>query len=186
MTRTRHVVLVASAVLLLGACAGLRGGAASTGPLEPPPDLADRLAFVGIAPDLVYVTDVEGFDLATQSVGVSGDEGMSAAYVGAAGMVMLTTSRDATPGVAPCADLADAAGPSVQCTGERDGAYVLLDGDGVEPAVLRAAGEAVRVPREDELDALFADLPEVSEPVERGDLPPGGDGAPVDPPGVGG
>lgn len=111
---------------------------------------------------------------------------MSAEYVGPAGSVTLTTARAATPDVAPCADLPDAAAEPLRCTVERDGAHGLLEGDGVDAATLRAAGVAVRGPRQDELDALFADLPVVSQtPSERGDLPPGDD-APMNEPGVGG
>lgn len=143
---------------------------------------------MGIAPELVRVTSVDGFDLMTQSVGVLGDDGMSAVYLrrtdGAT--VALTTARDPAPGVSPCADLPDALGPVLRCHVEHAGTVVQLDGDGVEPSTLRAAGEAARVPTPGELDLLFADVqPVQGPPVERGDLPPG-DGAPDNEPGPGG
>ena len=49
-----------------------------------------------------------------------------------------------------------------------------------------AAAEVVRVPRADELGHLFTDVPMAQTPVKRGDLPPNGDGAPLNEPGPGG
>lgn len=170
-------------VLAVGACAGpasREAVAAQAGP-------------AGIAPELVLVTTVDGFELMTQSVGVVGDDGMSAVYLrwddGAT--LTLTTAREPAPGVARCADvtdadLPDAADPVLRCGVERRGAFAQLDAEGVEPATLRAAGEAVRVPTTRELGRLFADVqPVQGPPVERGDLPPG-DRAPDNEPGPGG
>ena len=193
MTRVRYVplVLLAPVLLGLGACASLGGTPA-------PADadaIAARVQAVGIAPDLVYVTDLDGFDLATQSVGVMGTDGMSATYTRVDGAAMatvtLSTSRPGDPqpdpAPAPCADLPDADAPVLACQVERGEALVRLDAQGVDPATLRAAGEAVRVPGTAELDAVFADVPEeLGPPVERGDLPGQGDGAPLDPTGEGG
>jgi len=101
--------------------------------------------------------------------------------------VLLTTGRGSDPSVVPCADLPEAAEATMRCSVERGAVRVTLEGQGVEAGVLRAAGEAVRVPSEDDLEDLFGDLPEVPEgTVERGDLPSHGDGAPIDEPGVGG
>jgi hypothetical protein len=45
----------------------------------------------------------------------------------------------------------------------------------------------LHVPSDAELERLFSDVPEApAEPVERGDLPDDGDGAPIDPVGPGG
>lgn len=191
MSRARRTaLLLVPVVLALGACAGSSGTGASPSATPDASTIAARMAWVGIAPELVYVTDLVGFDLATQSVGVVGDDGMSAAYVRAAGdtlgVVTLRTSRAPTPDVVPCADLPDSAEPVLRCAVGRGVAHVVLEGEDVEPAVLRAAGEAVREPREDELPGLFVDLPTPAPPVERGDLPPGWDGAPIDQPGLGG
>ncbi|KGM02076.1 hypothetical protein [Cellulomonas cellasea] len=191
MTRTRRAALVVvPAVLVLGACAGRAGAGEPAVPAVPaaPAEIAAWSEPAGIAPELVHVTDVEGFTLATQSVGVVGDDGMSAAWVrgDGTGTVLLTTSRDAPASVVPCAGLTDAADAVLRCGVERGDVHVVLDGDGVDAATLRAAGEAVRVPGADELGALFADVQVPGPPVERGDLPPHGDGAPVDPPAVGG
>jgi hypothetical protein len=64
----------------------------------------------------------------------------------------------------------------------RDGHVIRLvgDADRLDRAVLRAAAEAVHRPDAEELTALLPPAPEGSatEPVERGDLPPVGDGAP--------
>lgn len=190
MTSTRRaaIVLAVPAILALGGCAG-SGGA---GDPALPTAIAAWSEPAGIAPDLVYVTDVEGFELSTQSVGVMGDEGMSATYVRydgeALATVMLTTSRDLTSSDVPCAELPDSSGaePALRCAVARGVASVALDGEDVEPATMRAAAEALRVPRVDELDHLFADVQVAEAPVERGDLPSEGDGAPFNEPGLGG
>jgi len=190
VNRTRRAALVlVPVVLALGACAGRAGSGASPSVTPDPTAFATRMAWAGIAPELVYVTDLAGFELATQSVGVMGDDGMSAVYVrysDTVGTVMLTTSRVPDASVVPCADLPDAAEPVLRCAVERGVAHVVLEGDGVEPTILREAGEAVREPRPDELPGLFVDLPTPAPPVERGDLPPEGDGAPMNEPGLGG
>lgn len=190
MTRTRRAaVVLVPVVLVLGACAGLAEAGGATADPASPGAIATRSEPAGIAPELVYVTDVDGFELATQSVGVFGDDGMSAAYLrsGAAiASVMLTTSRDPAPDVVPCAELPDSSEAVLRCAVERDGVHVLLDGEDVEAETLRAAAEAVRVPGADELDHLFSDVPTGQTAVERGDLPPEGDGAPLNEPGPGG
>lgn len=172
------------AILALGACAGSEPSGA---PAEPTA-LATWAEAAGIAPELVYVTDADGFELATQSVGVFGDDAMSAGYWGTDGTFTLTTWRDAPPDVVPCAELPDSAGPdpAPRCAVVRGEVHVQLEGDGVDAATLRAAGEAVRVPSEDELEYLFSDLQLPGPPVERGDLPSVGDGAPDNDPGSGG
>ncbi|WP_136517390.1 hypothetical protein [Cellulomonas telluris] len=187
MTRTRSatvVVLAVSTVLALGACAGRAGAPASTD------EIARWAEPVGIAPELVHVTDVDGFELATQSVNVSGDDGMHAAYVrhgdGGVGTLSLRADRYADPSAVPCAELTDAAPTPLRCAVTLGDVHVVLEGDGVEAAVLRAAAEAVRVPTADELAHLFSDVQTVGPGVERGDLPPHGDGAPMDPPGAAG
>lgn len=188
MTRNRRAVvaLVAPVVLVLSACAGHAGA----GEPAQPTAIASLSEPAGIARDLVYVTDVDGFELATQSVGVMGDDGMSAVYVkaggGGAGTVTLTTSRQPDPTAVPCAELTDASTGALRCVVDRGGAHVVLEGADVDPATLRAAAEAVRVPAADELGHLFTDVPKAGPPVERGDLPSAGDGAPLNPSGAGG
>lgn len=210
--------LALSVVLALGACAGRAGAGEPAGepPTPPPPPAGvpsgdapagrartdapptdvpatrDEIGWwsraAGIAPELVLVTVVEGFALATQSVGVSGDDGMAAAWVrsGGAGTVLLRADRYPDPSALPCAELPDAAGPVLRCTLTRGDVHVVLEGEDVEAAVLRAAADAVRVPSAEELAHLFSDVRAAGATVERGDLPEHGEGAPLDAPGVGG
>ncbi|WP_236122648.1 hypothetical protein [Cellulomonas palmilytica] len=149
-------------------------------------DTEERMAYAGIARDLVYVTDVDGFDVAVQSAGVSGDDGFAAAYVGEGGTLWVRTSRRPAGQVEPCADL-DASADVTACEVVHDDVHVLLEGDGVDATTLREAGAAVRPARDGELAQLLAELPAPpdGEPVERGDLPPG-DGAPDNSGGQGG
>ncbi|WP_159794421.1 hypothetical protein [Puerhibacterium puerhi] len=194
--RPRNVTLpaaVAACFVVLAGCAGMGGPADADA-------IAERAAGAGIAPELVYVLDLDGFDLATQSVGVSGADGMSAAYVraadGGASTVMLTTDR-AGSGDA-CDALADAGRSTYTCVVTEGEATVRLEGSDVDAATMRQAADSVRVPTAGELDELFSDVPQPEgpveqgdepapgEPVERGDLPEEGDGAPLNEVGVGG
>ena len=184
----RTVVVLAVGTMALGGCAGRTG----VGDPATSAEIARWSEPAGIAAELVYVTDVAGFDVATQSVGVVGDDGFAAVYVrsddDAVATLMLTTSQTAVSDDVPCAGLAGSAapGPALRCAVERGAVHVALEGDGVDAATLRAAGEAVRVPAADELDDLFADVQVGRVPVERGDLPPDGDGAPINDVGPGG
>ncbi len=186
----RALALVVVPVLLLGACAS-GGGAGSTEPATVD-DIGSRATPAGIAPDLVYVTDVEGCDLAVQSVGVSGDDGFSATYTREVddrlAMVALRTARTSVidPSVVvPCDELTDTQ-TTLLCGVVRGEAFVSLEGTDVDAATLRAAGEAVRVPTVGELPHLFSEVRVPDGPVERGDLPEEGDGAPIDPDHAGG
>ncbi|RKT31917.1 hypothetical protein DEU34_2998 [Microbacterium sp. AG1240] len=201
----RSTVTMLAAGVALGGCASATPGA--------DPAAADRIAerasAVGIAPELVYTTEVDGYDLAPQSVGPGAADGMSATWFNQATGSMITIRTDRTELTAEtCAatPLWDAPGVPVTCAEEesdvwhraadgvdeyvagRDGASIWVSGmNAAAPADLRAAAEAVHVPSEAELDLLFSDAPEVpSAPVERGDLPQNGDGAPIDPVGPGG
>ncbi|WP_455360249.1 hypothetical protein [Streptomyces sp. SYSU K21746] len=180
-----------------GPPAGPSAGA-SAGPSGRPSvdraELEARARAMQSAPELIYVTEVPGYALAKQSVGVSGHDGFQSTYVSrSGGMITLTVDRG-TPAAAGCP----------QC--ERDGELwyrsssgtheyaravagaearhvVRLSADGarVDRATLRRAAEAAHVADDEELDAV---LPEGTgtdtggQPVERGDLPPEGDGAP--------
>ncbi|MFP3714638.1 hypothetical protein [Puerhibacterium sp. TATVAM-FAB25] len=189
MAPDRHRLTSAA---LAAVTAGLAVGVAVAGCARPaeradPAAIAARAAPAGVAPELVYVLDLEGFELAPQSVGVSGTDGMSAAYVrsGDAGVatVLLTTDRGGAD--EPCETLPDVGRSAYACTATLGQATVRLEGTDVDAATMRAAAGAVRVPTAGELGELFADVPEASRPVERGDLP-AGDRAPVDPTGSGG
>lgn len=171
----------------LTSCAGLRAADPAGADGGSTADVDARLAGAGVARDLVRVTDVDGFTVATQSVGVSGDDGLGAFLVGPDGaQLLLRTSRTADPTAVACADLTDDDADPLRCGVEHEGVHVTFEGDGVDAATLRAAGAAVRVPSGRELAALVVDLPEVGDqPVERGDLPPG-EGAPRNDVGEGG
>lgn len=184
--RCAAAALTGIALLTLGACAGSAG---SGGP-------ADRTAIAaqatpaGIAPELVLVTDIDGFELNPQLVGVMGGDGMSAGYARGASRVLLMTWREgdpapvSDPSLVLCSDLPDADQPVLRCAAEHGGVHVVLEGEEVEAGALRAAAAALRVPRADELEELFSNIPK--DHVERGDLPEVGDGAPINEPGAGG
>ncbi|MEU3446181.1 hypothetical protein AB0H29_02965 [Streptomyces thermolilacinus] len=188
--------------LLLVACGTRTAGAGA----EAPPDRADleaRAAALQTRPEHVYVTEVDGFRLAEQSVGVIGDDGFSAAYVSeGGGVITLSVERGGVDAVS-CRELA--AGSAAGTGGtpcEADGAswYGATD-DGhaylrsenglrirvgaetrtVDRETLRAAAEHAHRASDEELDAVLPErTPGAGAPVERGDLPPEGDGAPVD------
>ena len=182
-------------------------GCASAKPADPEA-IAKRATDAGISSDLVYVTGVDGYDLAPQSVGPTGGAGMSASWFNAetGGMLTVRTDRGTlTAETCPEAPLWDTLEGEVVCSNEGDlwhrvsgsveeyivargGVLILVTGQNLASAAdLKAAAEAVRLPSDAELDLLFSTLPHApAEPIERGDLPENGDGAPVDPSGPGG
>jgi hypothetical protein len=218
MPRTRPLRAGASAAVgaVIALCAfslaGCASGTSGTSGLSADDaadaeSIAERASLAGISPDLVYTTEVDGYDLAPQSVGRVSDDGMSATWVDVTTGVTVTIRTDRGElTAASCADMPlwDAPDEPVTCTDEdglwhrsgagsheyiavRDGALIWVIGDGAPPSDLLAAAQAVRVPSDAELELLFSDLPEVATtPVERGDLPDNGDGAPIDPVGPGG
>ncbi|GGS67747.1 membrane lipoprotein [Streptomyces cinerochromogenes] len=189
MIRTARALPLLLLPVLLTACGtekaatgDARDPAAATPRQSPPATLgrseADaRLRALGIAPELVYVTDVPGFTLAQQSVGVNGDDGFSAAYWAGDGAVLhLYAERgSATDCPEGYACLAPAKGQVVRVYGEKLG-----------PGVLRRAAAAVHRPTPAELAALLPPAPTATAPVRRGDLPSYGDGAPDNHVGEGG
>lgn len=209
MRRTRPARAAAAAAAI--AVAVVLGGCASTAAGADAADadvIAERAGAVGIAPDLVFTTTVDGYDLAPQSVGPGAADGMSATWFndGTGAMLTIRTDRgELTADSCAATPLWDAPDETVTCTDEegvwhRSGGgiheYIAMNGgalirvtgmNGATPAELLAAAKAVRVPSEAELDLLFSGLPTgPAVPVERGDLPENGDGAPVDPVGPGG
>jgi len=195
--------LIAVAALATVALAGCATGPADAGAI------AERANVVGIAPDLVYTTEVDGYDLQVQSVGPHGGEGISGTWFNYGTGAMLTIRSDRGEYTAATCDatpLWEASEVAVTCTEEgnglwhraggdiheyvavRDGALIVVTGMHNAPREdLLAAAKAVHVPSEAELERLFSDLPtEPPQPVERGDIPQNGDGAPVDPVGPGG
>ncbi|GAA2951780.1 MULTISPECIES: hypothetical protein [Microbacterium] len=182
-------------------------GCASTEPAAPEV-IAQRATASGISPDLVYVTAVDGYDLAPQSVGRTGADGMSASWFNAqtGGILTVRTDRGTlTPQTCPEMPLWDTLDGGITCSNEgdiwhrfsgsveeymvaRDGVLILVTGRNLaDRADLEAAAKAVRLPSDAELDLLFSDLPDgPAQPIERGDLPENGDGAPIDPSSPGG
>ncbi|QTE01740.1 membrane lipoprotein [Streptomyces cyanogenus] len=140
-------------------------------------ELDERLRALGMAPELVYVTDVPGFTLAQQSVGVNGDDGFSASYWAKDGAVLhLYTERGSA---ADCPE-------GYVCRAPEKGQVVRIGGEKVAPAVLRRAADAVHRPAPEELAGLLPPPRTATAPVERGDLPSYGDGAPDNHVGEGG
>lgn len=197
--RTAGSAAIIGVVLLLAT--GCASGPASSA------RIAEVAGAQGIAPELVFTTAVEGYDLAPQSVGSSGNDGMSATWfnAGTSGMLTIRTDRGTvTPETCAAQPLDEAPDQVVTCADEdgvwhrsagevhefiavRDDALIRVTGAGAPAEDLRAAAEAVRVPSADELVALFSDAPRgPAVPVERGDIPENGDGAPIDPTGPGG
>ncbi|WP_116947075.1 hypothetical protein [Jiangella endophytica] len=148
-------------------------------------ELASRAASIGVDPEAVYAVSLDGFEPASQSVGVSGEAGFSAAYVSAdGGVAMLTTDPRGGTGTG-CV----VAGDQRECVAVHDGVAVTLSAgaDVADEDTLRAAAEGAHPPSADELAELFEAVPDGDgAPVERGDLPSSGDGAPLDPEGAAG
>ncbi|MGW7047711.1 hypothetical protein ACWGDT_34500 [Streptomyces avermitilis] len=190
--------------VLLSACGTEKAGAGAGGA-----DRADmsraqldaRAAALGVAPELVYVTEAPGFTLAQQSVGVYGGDGFSSVYwsrkTGA--QIQLSVDRGTmTAANCPKQPLGDASGERITCARDGDAWYrtaggrqeyavpekghvvrVSADANAVGRAVLRRAAGAAHRPDDTELAAVLP-TPDgtATAPVERGDLPPVGDGAP--------
>ncbi|MEU6500984.1 hypothetical protein ABZ895_15635 [Streptomyces californicus] len=192
--------------LLLAASAGCgtepapdARAAGPSGSAAPAPDRAEleaRAAALQTVAEHVWVTEAPGFALARQSVGVLGDDGFGSAYTAPdGGRIQLSVER--RPHAA--ADCTDAAGPATTCeqdgeqwyrasesghayAREQDGLVVTLSGtrQEVNRETLRAAALAAHRADDRELDEVLPPLSGSSgqQPVERGDLPPVGDGAP--------
>ncbi|MEI5101620.1 hypothetical protein RB200_27805 [Streptomyces sp. PmtG] len=152
----------------------------------------------------VYLTKVPGYRAAQQSAGVLGDDGFQVTYVKGTAQIALRVERGTVddgncrtvqPAASDCAK--DGRG-WYRVTGSRHEyalterglrVQVAADRAAVDRATLRAAAAHVHRADARELDAILP-APTGREkrggPVERGDLPAHGDGAPQDPPGAGG
>ncbi|MER6998428.1 hypothetical protein [Streptomyces sp. NPDC000410] len=183
-------------LLVLAACGTERAG-------DPAPDraaLEARARGIESAPELIYATEVDGFELAKQSVGPSGSRGFQSTYVSRSGGGQIHLVVDAgSLTEANCPSQAVDASSAAKVTCERDGKgwyrttssrheYARDEGGhvvriaadrAVDRDTLRRAAEAAHRADDRELDEI---LPEKQaappSPVERGDLPPAGDGAP--------
>ncbi|GGQ79403.1 hypothetical protein [Streptomyces flaveolus] len=213
--RARVLPLLLLPPLLLTACGTQRaadGPVAAAAPTEAAPagaeELENRAQALGIAPDLVYVTRAPGLTLAQQSVGVLGDDGFSATYLtGSGALVRLSVERGSmTEDTCPGRPVGDSTGGRATCERDADAWYrtgggqheyalpknghvvrLSAEADAVPREVLSEAAEAVHRPDNAEAAAtLPSPRPAAGTPVERGDLPPVGDGAPDNSVDVGG
>ncbi|GGK63660.1 membrane protein [Sphaerisporangium melleum] len=176
-------------------------GCGSEGVLSQP--VIDQARAHGVAPDLIYVVDLPGYELAEQSVGGIGEEGFGAFYVSPDGRrVELRVDRGSfsdglcvdTPiaGVEPLTvpERCDhdevgwyrQGGGRHEYTAIRGDHYIRLAGglEDVDRGALKAAVAGAR-------PATGTGTPSpLPSPVERGDLPTSGDGAPQNEAGSGG
>ncbi|MET9254997.1 hypothetical protein [Streptomyces sp. NPDC003717] len=170
-------------------------------------DLDARARALGVAPELVYVTTAPGFTLVAGSVGVYGADGFSASWYSPASGARLSLFVDRgtlTGDTCAALPMEGAARPACERDGDawyRTGAgrhEYAVPGDGhvlrvsaesaaVPRAALRAAALGAHRPDAAETAALLpAPAPAPTAPLERGDLPANGDGAPRNDVGVGG
>ena len=195
-----YASLPLSALLLTGC--GDQGKAADTG------EVTARAEALGVDPEHVYAIEADGFTVAQQSVGVYGGDGFSAVYVSRStgAQIQLRVDRAGmTAATCPEQPVGDASpGGPVKCRKDGDawyrtsgdqreyalpkGGHVVRvgAGPGVGRDVLREAALGAHRPTAAELDALLPEGGGGAEPVERGDLPAEGDGAPRDGAGAGG
>ena len=177
MIRTLRTVPALSLLpVLLTACGNERAGRAD--PADPA-ELASRAQALGIAPELVYTTGVTGYALAQQCV-------FFQLAVERGTLTAENCARQPVPGTS---------GASTTCVREGDtwyrstdghseyavpkkGFVIRISGDGVPRADLRKAAENAHRPSAHELDTLLPSASPRGGPVERGDLPSVGDGAP--------
>lgn len=147
----------------------------------------DQATRQGVAPDLMYVVDLPGYELAEQSVGVVGEEGFGAFYTAPDGrQVEMRVDR----GPYTCAGTCERDGEGWYTVHEGRQEYIAVRADHyvrlvcpagqVDRAVLKQAAEGAGPAVGD-----GTPVPPQS-PVERGDLPENGDGAPIQPTGPGG
>jgi hypothetical protein len=207
MTRRLRVLPLVLLPVLLAGCGTEKAGDAASGGTANPTELAARASALGIAPELVYVTESPGFTLAQQSVGVLGDDGFSAAYSSKNGAVIQLYVERGTMTAATCPKQAVAGVAGEHTTCVRDGQFWYRTGGGqteyakpekghvvrveaeegkVTREVLRKAAQSVHRPSESELAGLLPPARTATAPVKRGDLPSNGDGAPNNDVGTGG
>ncbi|QYJ04011.1 hypothetical protein KUV85_17070 [Nocardioides panacisoli] len=203
MLRLRSATAVAALCLFVLTSCGERPSAASTedGPAPLSDATVERVLAQGVDPALVHTIDLPGFTLVEHSAGVVGDADYGAFYAaepptdpvwfevaaGGFGGQRCRTQPLVTPSTAPL-DVAE-------CRPDGDDGWYRVGGDRHE-YVLEARGHHLRlsaptgaIDRATMRSALVGardragnqPVPAPSTPVERGDLPSTGDGAPVDP-----
>ncbi|MFD4554094.1 hypothetical protein ACFWP5_07175 [Streptomyces sp. NPDC058469] len=208
--RALPLLLLPALPLLLAGCGSEQAGAdAGTPRASPSPatsaEIASRARPLAFDPALVYVIDPPGFTLAQQSVGVS-DVGLSVAYTQLKTGAVINLRVE--PGTMTDANCATQAAFSDHMTCVRDGnAWYYRTGGGeieyvlaqkghlvhvdaeqgkVTRAVLHKAAQSLRRPYKSELPVILPPARTATAPVQRGDLPANGDGAPNNEVGNGG
>ncbi|NJP92893.1 hypothetical protein HCN51_26150 [Nonomuraea sp. FMUSA5-5] len=177
---SRSLATLVAAALVVAGCGS--GAALSQ-------EVIDRARTQGVAPELMYVVDLPGFELAEQSVGGVGEDGFGAVYTGPGGeQVELRVDRTPYECVGTC-ERDDGGGWYTVHEGRQ--AYVAVRKDHyvklvcpvgqVDRAVLKRAAEGARPAVGD--GGTPAPPPSL---VRRGDLPENGDGAPIQRTGPGG
>lgn len=207
----RHCLPLVLLPLLLAGCGTetVSSGPAPDRTSGPAPDRAGleaRARYMQSAMEHIYVTEVAGYELAKQSVGVSGGDGFSSVYVSKSGSQIQLEVDRGTLTEANCAQrpVHQADGRPVRCerdgeswyrtAGSRheyaraqDGHVVRIGAERtVDRHTLRSAAQAAHPADDRELDEILPEKTAPASPVERGDLPPVGDGAPNNDVGVGG
>ncbi|MCX5399646.1 hypothetical protein [Streptomyces sp. NBC_00102] len=198
-----HGLWPALLVLALTGCGTVHAGAGAGATSEAPDhaELVARATALQTRTDRVYVTEIPGFTLATQSVGVLGDDGFGSSYTDKHGHVVQLGVERADYSPADCGKKPVSDGSAGYTVCEREGerwysetalgrAYARTEGDLVvtvsaelaaaDRDTLRAAADAAHLADDAELDEILPPLGQApgSQPIERGDLPPEGDGAP--------
>ncbi|GAA3627810.1 hypothetical protein GCM10022223_51380 [Kineosporia mesophila] len=167
---------------------------------DPSPAQQERAQAAGFDVDLVYVTEVDGYQAVAGGSGVYGDAGYQGIYASARGDDLRLTVERGSIDASSCAALpipgATTADATVTCTRDGDGwrresggrqEYALTRGDalvrvsGTSADVVRSAAQDAHPAGADELEALLPPAPEI---VERGDIT--GDNAPDNGVGAGG
>ncbi|MEE1757315.1 hypothetical protein [Streptomyces sp. SP18CS02] len=199
MTRTRPLPLLLLPLIALTAACGTEtagGSAPDRGTLEA------RAAAAQTRTEHVYVIEADGFELAKQSVGVLGDDGFQSTYV-ATGGGRITVSVDrgtvddgSCPAIPPVSRSCEKDGPGWYRSSGAAHEYALTENglrvqisaesSAVSRDVLRAAAGSAHRADDRELDEVLPEHTAPAGPVERGDLPPVGDGAPDNGVGAGG
>ncbi|MDX3506587.1 hypothetical protein PV689_32225 [Streptomyces sp. ATCC51928] len=178
------------------------GRSSSDGPAPDRAELEARASAAQLVTEHVWVTEAAGYALARQSVGVLGDDGFSSSYTAPDGGTLRLSVERRPHAEADCTEgSAAASGQEPLVTCERDGeqwyratesghAYAWEQGELVvtvsgprdkpDRATLRSAALAAHRADDRELDRVLPPAGEAAgqQPVERGDLPPVGDGAP--------
>lgn len=195
--RGAWVTVAALGLACLSACGSVVAGSSGV-------DMG-RLRALGVAPDLVYLVDLPGYEMAEQSMGGIGEEGFGVFYTSAGGRQVELRVDRGTFGDDVCRstpiNLATPPDALVLCVHDEVGwyrmagdrhEYVALRGDvliklggGVTDVGRAALKTAVGGARRATGDGKAGTTPP-RVPVERGDLPTAGDGAPDNAVGPGG